>query len=778
MLIFPIRHHSPAASAQLERVIRERRPRAVLIEGPIEAEPVIPFLIDRETMPPVAVYAYRSDLRAGSDAPGSARAAMFPFCAYSPELVALRTGYEVGAALRFCDVPAAVSLSWPEEDEHDDPTGLGWAAAGTDRNDAGGSYGMFTERLAAEAGFDSFDAFWEAVFEQEAGAEPLDRFVASLTAFGTIARSYATISGAHDDTRERHMAGIAREVIAGGIPDDDVILVCGAAHVAAIEHYVATGEDRPVFTDVIPVDIAVIPFSYPRLSEQHGYGAGNRAPWFYQQVWNLGGDYTAATRRTFVALGHRLRAAGLVASLAQSIDADRLARTLAGMRGKVAPGVDEVRDAAVACFGQGRESVVAEALREILIGKEVGRVTFWAGRTPLQVEFYDTTTRLKLPVQDAPREILVHLPMPDEAAQSVFLHRLITAEIPFARELASGIGSGGRAAAGGPLEQLGRAREKWELCWRPATDTRLVELNAWGSTLAEVCSRTLRQRLGAATRIDEGSEILLSLALCDLPEPFGSALARCEGLAADSGSFPSLARAAYHLDGLLGYGAARRLPVEELTRLAERLFARAALHLPAAAVCGDDAAAEVEATLRPLAELVQRSRPGIPAELFWESVAAVAALETAHPGVRGLCLTLLEVGGKLEPGELARRLRFALSLATDPSANARLVAGMFSLHRGTLVRNRAVVGAVSSFLTSMDVSALVPLLPALRRSLGDLTRGERTYLEETLAHVVGADGAVDGVVFTVTERERERLIAADAAVMETLRRWEERYGIA
>jgi len=201
MLIFPIRHHSPAAAAQLERVIRDRRPRAVLIEGPVEAEPVIPFLIDRETVPPVAVYAYRSGRPPGSGTPRTARAALFPFCAYSPELVALRTGYEVGAALRFCDVPAAVTLGWPGEDEIHDPAGLGSVAEGPSSNGGAGSYGSFTERLAAESGFDSFDAFWEAVFEQEAGAEPLDRFVASLTTFGTIARAYATEAGTHDDVR-------------------------------------------------------------------------------------------------------------------------------------------------------------------------------------------------------------------------------------------------------------------------------------------------------------------------------------------------------------------------------------------------------------------------------------------------------------------------------------------------------------------------------------------------------------------------------------------------
>ena len=76
MLIFPIRHHSPAASRHLDRLIRERRPRAVLVEGPVEADALIPFLLDGDTLPPVAVYAYRADRERGPEAPGSARAAL------------------------------------------------------------------------------------------------------------------------------------------------------------------------------------------------------------------------------------------------------------------------------------------------------------------------------------------------------------------------------------------------------------------------------------------------------------------------------------------------------------------------------------------------------------------------------------------------------------------------------------------------------------------------------------------------------------------------------
>ena len=114
VLIVPVRHHSPAAALQVGRLIRERRPRVVLIEGPSDATDLIDRVLDAGTVPPVALYAYR---RRGDDV----KAAYYPFCAYSPEYVALQAGREVGAELQFCDVPAAVTLERQERPESPTP---------------------------------------------------------------------------------------------------------------------------------------------------------------------------------------------------------------------------------------------------------------------------------------------------------------------------------------------------------------------------------------------------------------------------------------------------------------------------------------------------------------------------------------------------------------------------------------------------------------------------------------------------------------------------------
>ena len=800
MFIVPVRHHSPAAALQVGRLIRERRPKVVLIEGPADASELIDQLLDPATVPPVALYAYR---RRGDDV----RAAFYPFCAYSPEYVALQAGREVGAELRFCDLPAGESL-----DEALIPQ-LALPAAG-EGEEVG--YGTFTDALAEAAGFDSFEGFWEATFEQEAGSRPPDGYVEVMATFGGQARALASgRNHDYDDRRERAMAAAARACVEQGVPDEDIVLVCGAAHARAIA--TAYAEDAPppdpLPTAVergseqsgspspahgggrgdegphgrsdgqgvgeTPAQIALIPYSYPRLSEQAGYGAGNRAPWYYQQIWELAGDYAAATRRALVVAARALREKGYAASPAQAIDGYTLASTLASMREKLAPGVDELVDAAVACFGQGHGNAVAEAMQKVLIGDAVGRITGRAGRTPLQEEFHAAVERLRLPALDTPKQVLVHLAgNPVEAEQSVFLHRLVALGVPYGHELASGLG--GRLAQG-PLEQLGRVRERWELQWTPATDARLIERTAWGSTLAEACARVLRERLDGAQRVDEGTEALLQMALCDLTggPAFAAALARCEVLAADSGSFPALARATYHLDGLLAYGAARKLPANRLLDLAGRLFARAVLHLPAAAVCGDEAADEVRQTLLALHELVQRRGQvvGTAAESFWEAVAAVAERSATHPALRGLTLVLLELGGRLAPGELANRLRYWLSIAADAGDNARLVAGLFALHRATLVRNRALIGAVTAFLLELELDQLTPLLPVLRRGLGNLGGPERRYLSETLSAVLGLDDSRAGRALALASTDREWLHEADRVVAATLVEWKERYGI-
>lgn len=765
MRIFPVRHHSPAAALQLQTLIRRLRPAVVLIEGPADADPLVDLLLDPETLPPVAVYAYRSA--------DQVQSLFYPFCQYSPEYVALRTGREVGAEVRFCDLPARTQLSLQAE-----PRPLENGPSAEEGEAVASPPPDHRQALAEAAGFEDFEAFWEAAFEQDAASGTPEQFAAALAVYGAELRGLDGVQEqAPNERRERHMAAVARQAVAGAT-DDGLLLVCGAYHVAGVARFFAASEDPPETAEGEPAEVVLIPFSFTRLSEQTGYGAGNRAPWYCQQVWQRGGDYQAATRDALLAAMHHLRDNGRPVSIAQAIDAETLARQLAALRGKGAPGADELVDAAVSCYGYGETATVSQALRTVLIGDAVGRLTPRVGRTPLQKAFYATAQELGLPVRDAPQDLLVHLPQPREAAQSVFLHRLTVAQVPYAREIQSGIGGAGRDAAGGALGSLGRTLEKWQVQWTPSTDAALIERNAWGSTFEDVCGRLLMDRLAAAGRIDEAAEVLLELALCDLSAPFEAALARCEHLAGDSASFPALARSTYQLDGLLSYGTARALPMERIRDLSRRLFARAMVHLPSGAVCGDDSAPTVQDRLNALHELVQRESPAVvDVEAFWSAVLQVAMQTDSHPSVRGIALLLLELARRFQPGDLARHLRYWLSSATQPVDAARLVAALFSMHRGTLLRNRELIAAVTHFLMGLEMRALLPLLPVLRGTLGSLSSRERDYLSETLGNLLGVDGKAALEELRLPSEVMVTMRAANAAVAETLEQWRTRYGL-
>ncbi|MCL2624511.1 MAG: DUF5682 family protein, partial [Planctomycetaceae bacterium] len=106
VVYLPVRHHSPACAFHVQNVIRTVRPTAVLIEGPRDASPLIPLLSHSETKPPIAVFTTYVR-RVNKDTP-ERFSAYYPICDYSPELAAVRTAHELGAACEFID------LTFPE----------------------------------------------------------------------------------------------------------------------------------------------------------------------------------------------------------------------------------------------------------------------------------------------------------------------------------------------------------------------------------------------------------------------------------------------------------------------------------------------------------------------------------------------------------------------------------------------------------------------------------------------------------------------------------------
>src|SRR5947209_7688455 len=59
---FPVRHHSHTVARHVASALQSRRPKLLFLEAPHEAKDLVPYVVDAQTEPPVAIYSsYRDD---------------------------------------------------------------------------------------------------------------------------------------------------------------------------------------------------------------------------------------------------------------------------------------------------------------------------------------------------------------------------------------------------------------------------------------------------------------------------------------------------------------------------------------------------------------------------------------------------------------------------------------------------------------------------------------------------------------------------------------------
>src|SRR4051812_7706710 len=105
--LFGIRHHGPGCARSLLKALAELDPDCVLVEGPPEADAVLPWAAHDGMQPPVAMLAH---------CPEEPELAVFyPMAEFSPEWQAIRFALARQRTVRFIDLPQAHSLALQKE---------------------------------------------------------------------------------------------------------------------------------------------------------------------------------------------------------------------------------------------------------------------------------------------------------------------------------------------------------------------------------------------------------------------------------------------------------------------------------------------------------------------------------------------------------------------------------------------------------------------------------------------------------------------------------------
>lgn len=749
--IIGIRHHSPGCARLVAERIRTVRPAYVLIEGPMDVNGRIEeFLLDHQ--PPIAIYSYLS----GQGGSGKAlrHGSYAPFTDCSPEWQALAVGSEVGAQVRFIDLPAWHSAMLDVVDRYAEAI----TAPDPERIDHAERY---QSGLHARLGVDNLDAAWDQLFEDTEHLTA-DELASRLSTHFAQLRD-----GDHGST-----ANLARETTmahwinwAMARDDGPVLVVCGGYHAPALARLWptapttlpqtpepardATGDESD---GAIRYGSYLVPYSDKQLDAFAGYAAGMPSPGYQQRVWRHG--LRAAGLGLARDVVERLRQRKQPASTAHVVAIHTRAQALARLRGHHetlrTDWLDAIAGALVedalqqplpwsyrGALRAGTDPVLVETVA-VLAGERVGSLDPRTPRPPLLTSLHLELTALGLSLAHGRLE--TDLFDVDGVARSQLLHRLVLLQIP------------GVQRESGPESALGGGRtEVWRLHRPRAQEAALIEAAAYGATTHDAATARIVETI-SADHVNAATiaETLNAAAFAGLSDVQDRVLPTLRAAIRAEPRFDVLGAALTMLHPLRRHGD--WLPIAGSPLLAATISAAVdrALWLfePAAAVPPALLKVHLQSVqiLRDIAQdalLDPDDLPDVNADRLL-GVLRRKAIDDASPATsRGAALgalialaPLLPAAEPTEPETVTAAIALLAGLPGEQAGDA--LAGLLAVGREALTSTPAFVTGVDHVVRSTSGEEFVRGLPAWRDAFAWLPSAERGRVADDVVALHGA----------------------------------------
>ncbi|MCB1776109.1 MAG: hypothetical protein KDI50_01615 [Candidatus Competibacteraceae bacterium] len=740
-LLLGIRHHGPGSARSVLKALTEWQPDLILVEGPPDAQDLLPLAVDPGMKPPVALLIY--------DPAEPRRAVYYPFAEFSPEWQAIQYGLRQQTPVRFMDLPQAIRMALDIEAEAamepTEPVDEATAEAEgvesqptEDATDRGADDSLLPDirrdplRWVAEAaGYGDSERWWEHWVEQRQDSSELFQGIQELMSSLRAEADVQSPSSALEQQREAAMRNHLRAARKEGFAR--IAVVCGAWHVPALATLPPAREDTARLKGLPKRKLAATwtPWTYGRLTYASGYGAGIESPGFYHHLWESAGEPTIPwlTRVT-----HLLRAHDLTASTASVIEAARLADALAALRARPRPTQEELNEATLAVLCHGDAPPLQLIKEQLLIGERLGEVPESTPMLPVQQDLQRLQKRLRLPPEAGQRVLELDLRKPNDLERSQLLHRLNLLQIPWGQaEQASGKGT---------------FKESWRLQWQPELAVAVIEANLWGNTVLSAATARARDCAANSEQLSLLTELVAQTLLAELPDAIGEVMARLQNVVALTSDIPHLMDSLPPLARILRYGNVRQTDAGLVRHIVEGLVTRIAIGLPAACHSLDDEAAEaLLSRVRAMHDAIALLQAPEQTEIWQAALAKLVDQAELHGLLAGYACRALFEQDVLSSSETARQMGLALSLAGEPARAAAWLEGFLHGSGQLLLHHAALWDILDGWVSGLSGEAFVSLLPLLRRTFARFPAPERRQMGERVKR--GSSGRAP----TVTESD-------------------------
>ena len=771
--VFGVRHLSPMGAWQLRRFLDAVQPEVILIEGLDDADELIPDIVRKDSVPPIAILAYTNSM--------PVRTLVYPFASYSPEYQALMWAKENKVDAHFFDLPSDVFLALQKParsileeldaapDDSENPpenADVDQSTPATEPDEpeveqAPPSRISIYQEIAKLSGELDYDTYWERNFEHNQ-ADASYRLAAFELGIGL--RDLQQSQGRDDAenlVREAYMRRRIAEYTSAGIPPEKIVCVVGAYHAPVLtdEHPAMTDEELDSL-ERLNSKLTLMPYSYFKLSSQSGYGAGNEAPNYYQLLWEALQenelDSLAANYMTSVA--RDLRKHGTHRSTAAVIEGVRLSRTLSALKNGIVPTLRDLQDAAVSLIGYGQRATVAESLARIEVGTSIGSLPDGISQTSIQEDFNRELKRLKLTKYrnavktDLSLDLRENRTVKSEEAafldlnRSSFLHRLSLLGISFAKEQST-------------RQEGATWAENWALQWTPEAEISLVESVLLGETVELAAAFKFKTEIESCTTVGAAAKLVRLACQCAMMPSMELARQKLQELATESSAFVSVAFAASELSLIVRFGDVRRYDARPLLPLIEELYVQGSLALLDASNCDNAAAKNVSQAIDMLNKVGQEHHEMVDEGLWHAQLHKLSDADDRNPLLSGYACAVLLESNLITNDDLSREVSRRLSPGISADLGAGWFEGMSARNRYALIARQVLWEQLGDYVASLDDEQFTRALVFLRRAFGTFSPQEKRSICENLGEVwgVGAEAASEMISNPLTEEEEQSL---------------------
>lgn len=795
IVLLPVRHHSPACSFHVRKMIEEYHPSVILIEGPENANELIPVMVHRDTQPPFAIYYSYYDKAGQLSEEKEHYKCYYPFLDYSPELVALKTAGELGIPAAFMDLSYGDILAASKQ-------GAGLRKK-EEKNNYNDDYllsrNAYVKKLCEKANLRSFDEFWEKYFEIDGLSKDSRTWFLDLLLYCRQARESTPEEVLQDEgslAREAHMADMILQAAAGNFPKTTagsgtlsvtkrqtqssdkgntsslplrILAVTGGFHTPALSALLqesspenalsrtSLSEDTSfqVSSPAAPSapgrkksakkvnsreqNVYLMPYSMEAADALNGYASGMPYPAFYQKVWGKSSEipddcYRQTVLDLLVSCGKEVRRKEGNLSTYDEICAVQMADGLSALRGKSQPGAYELFDAVLSSYVKGEYTIATNTPMLILRKHMTGNAVgklCSQAHVPPIVQDFEAQCRRF--------SLKTGSTLETEVTLSLFSSEKHRKESCFFHRMLFLKTFYARRVKGPNLQQQkdrNLIREIWRYKWNTQVNAALIDVSVYGATIEEAAGSLVKEELKKEIGAGACAILLTKVFEMGLKEHLQNVYDRAQELIRQDTDFYSLADALSHFKMMRELSSLYQSKLN-FDLLMELTIRKLISLLPSMAAVKDEDLGRCMDAVKLLYQLTK----GEIREEFFEILIRMQKDTQIHAGLDG-CIHGILYGGGWEDSALVEQaaLGYVQGTKEQMKKTALFFRGLFFSARDLIFIGGQILNMLDTFLQQTETDAFMELLPELRMAFTYFTPREIDKIAEKAAALHGRSG--------------------------------------